>query len=309
MFNKIIITSLLFFIANSAFSQHDINNYKYIIVPASYSFLNEPDQYQLNSISHFLFNKYGFHSIMEGEEYPEELQNDVCLALHSDLLKATGVFKTKLTIELKNCKGELVYVSNVGESREKKFKVAYNKALRAAFTSFETVNYKYNGTIHSVSQKDGVIQDSDAQKEMSELKEKIRILEEEKATKEVIVPTVAIKKIESPKVVQKQETKVAKVIVPAVAIEKTVESKETFKQELTKKEIVIETLYAHPIANGFQLVDSSPKVVMVLYKTGISDFYIVNGKDAIVYKKIGDIWLYLEANAEGHDERPIHIKF
>ena len=82
-----------------------------------------------------------------------------------------------------------------------------------------------------------------------------------------------------------------------------------FKQELTKKTHTIEPLFAKPIPNGYSLIDSAQKEVMVLYKTGKSDFYIVKGKDAIVYRRIKNIWLYLEANDENHSERPIVIEF
>ena len=48
---------------------------------------------------------------------------------------------------------------------------------------------------------------------------------------------------------------------------------------------------------------------MVLYNTGTSNLYIVKGKDAIVYKKTENIWLYLESDDEKHTEKPILIKF
>ena len=55
------------------FAQKNINNYKYIIVPTTYSFLGEEDKYQLNSLTKFLFNKYGFKAFFQDEEFPNDL--------------------------------------------------------------------------------------------------------------------------------------------------------------------------------------------------------------------------------------------
>ena len=65
-FIQILITCL---IVTSVFSQVNLNDYKYVIVPKKYDFLKEADQYQINSLSKFLFNKYGFQTLMEGEKY------------------------------------------------------------------------------------------------------------------------------------------------------------------------------------------------------------------------------------------------
>ena len=110
---------MICFFISSISSQTNLNEYKYIIVSKKYDFLKEADQYQLNSLSKFLFNKYGFTALMEGEVYPEDLIRNRCLALKADALKNTGMFKTKLNIELTDCNDRVVYVSDVGESREK----------------------------------------------------------------------------------------------------------------------------------------------------------------------------------------------
>ena len=67
-------------------------------------------------------------------------------------------------------------------------------------------------------------------------------------------------------------------------------------------------MYAQEIENGFQLVDSSPKVVYRIKSTGLSNTYIVEGKSAIVYKK-GDDWVleYYEGSVLKQDL--LYIKF
>lgn len=52
-------------------------------------------------------------------------------------------------------------------------------------------------------------------------------------------------------------------------------------------------LYAQPITNGYQLVDSTPKVVLRLYKTSNPDSFtaVTEGINGIVFKK-GNDWIF-----------------
>lgn len=143
MFKRNILVFSFLLLATSIYSQTDINNYKYVIVPRTFDFLKTEDQYQLNSLSKFLFEKHGFEAIFDNESLPEDLISNGCLALNAHVIKDPGLFKTKLYVELTNCQRQVVYTSQVGESREKQFKVAYNLALREAFESFNSLNYKY----------------------------------------------------------------------------------------------------------------------------------------------------------------------
>lgn len=54
-----------------------------------------------------------------------------------------------------------------------------------------------------------------------------------------------------------------------------------------EKTIVNLQLFAQPISNGFQLVDSAPKVVMKLFKTSVSNFYIgqKDSQQGVVFNK------------------------
>ena len=87
----------LFFLTSLlSFSQNSINNYKYVAVPENYSFLKSKDQYQLNSLTAFLFEKYNFTVLNSLGNYPTDLANNKCLLLNSDIIRIKGVFKTKL---------------------------------------------------------------------------------------------------------------------------------------------------------------------------------------------------------------------
>lgn len=259
MFKKIFFSILFFSLISSVIAQSSLNDYKYIIVPDKYDFLKEADKYQLNSLSKFLFNKYGFIAIVDNEIFPDELARNSCLALKSNVIKERSALKTKLRIELKNCKEEVIYITKTGESREKKYKVAFNLALRDAFKSFETVNYVYQPNDEIIA-FGNTSDDIKTNEEIKQLKDEIKLLKEDK--KEI------------------QTTDVNPLV--AVVIPET-------KNTIVEPEDVIQKepsniLYAQVINNGFQLVNNEPKVLYRIYKTGLNNVFLVEGKQAIIYQ-------------------------
>ncbi|GAA3565235.1 hypothetical protein GCM10022395_14550 [Snuella lapsa] len=264
---------------SSTFSQVNLNDYKYVIVPNKFDFLKEKNQYQLNALAQFLFRKYGFNALMEGDGYPEDMVLNRCLTLKSDVIKDSGLFKTKLTVELKDCNDRVVYTSEIGESREKEYAKAYNEALREAFKSLETLNYEYQPKKTNVVAVQAVETKAEVSKEIATLKEEIASLKREKQA-------------------EVKETKVA--VVPV----KTVKSEESNVKESVSGGV----LYAQVIENGFQLVDSTPKVIYRILKTGLENTFLVENKQAIVYKK-GNLWVleYYANSALKMEE--LNIKF
>lgn len=63
-------------------------------------------------------------------------------------------------------------------------------------------------------------------------------------------------------------------IVENKKISTTVESKETIVEKETNINSTSNTLFAQPIANGFQLITTEPKVIYKIFKTSTNDFYI-----------------------------------
>jgi hypothetical protein len=166
---------ILFSLAlNLSFSQ-SVNEYKYALVPSKFSFLNEVDQYKLNTLTKLLMGKYGFVAFLDNEVLPDEVLNNNCNKVYVDLVKSSGVFTTKLSIVLKDCKNNVLFTSTEGKSREKEFKVAYNEALRDAFTSFETLKYKYSPKdslpvlTNSENQKNQVVLKNESMQENKEM--------------------------------------------------------------------------------------------------------------------------------------------
>ncbi len=271
------------FANSNSFSQDSVNDYKYIIVPAEYEFLKEADKYQLNSLTKFLFNKYGYTAYLTTDTFPSELRNGGCLGLVVDLVNESNILKTKLRMDLKDCTGKIIMSSGMGESREKKYEVAYNLALRDAFKTYQQFNYSYKPNDIVLARSKSTDQMSDIvaaseQEEINRLKEELKALKEETAqnTSQETVEVVQDSKKE--------------VVTPKVTTSTT------------------EVLYAQAIDNGYQLVDSTPKVVMVLMATGATDVYTVNGKRGIVFKK-NNQWLYSENDGSQVIETVLNIKF
>lgn len=141
---KNLIFLLVFFIGTNSIVAQELNQYKYIIVPEKFEFSNEINEYQLNSLTKFLFEKHGFEAIMKGEEKPQDLQENQCLGLTANVKNNSGLFVTKLVVQLEDCRGNLVFETKEGKSRKKDFKTARHEALREAFSDIAELNYQFN---------------------------------------------------------------------------------------------------------------------------------------------------------------------
>ena len=80
MNNKLFSLFILIMYVTVSFSQNELNAYKYIIVPKEYDFFKykEEDKYKLNSLTKFLFNKYGYVALFQHEDYPQDLLLNPC---------------------------------------------------------------------------------------------------------------------------------------------------------------------------------------------------------------------------------------
>lgn len=258
---KIIVLAVFLLAVYSGYAQNNINNYKYVIVPNSYEFLNSPNEYRLNELTKFLFEKYNFTTFMENDAFPDEVLANSCLALRAYVIDDSRMLKTKLSIELKNCKGDIVYSSMPGESREKDRAVAYNKALRATSVSFQSLKYSYKPDANQIKlQTETAI----AQEQIVTLKKEIETLKEEKNT-----PLETPKKVNTTVAIEKTS-------VPLVKLTKTVEIIEFYTQE---------------IPNGYHVVDSTKKVMFTIWKSNLKDVFIVQDENAIVYRENGT-WFF-----------------
>lgn len=143
---KLVLPALLLCLfASSVFGQ-DVNNYQYVRVPERFDFLDENNQYQLNALTAFLFNKVGFDVIYI---YKEPVPRGVhpCDMLYVNVHNESNMFRSKLYITLEDCNEQIVFKTKTGDSREKDYKTSYQEALRNAFESVRGLNYSYQGKV------------------------------------------------------------------------------------------------------------------------------------------------------------------
>lgn len=140
---------ILLFLASSHFFSQSVNNYKYAIVPSKFDFLKVKDQYRLNTLTKMFMEKYGFVTYFDSDILPNEVAEISCNRVYVDVQYSGNLFSTKLAVVLKDCKNVILFTSAEGKSREKEYQVAYNQALRDAFSSFDKLEYKFNGNDNS----------------------------------------------------------------------------------------------------------------------------------------------------------------
>lgn len=161
---KIIV--LLLFVSSFGFSQN-LNNYKYALVPAKFTFLKEKDQFRLNTLTKMLMEKYGFETYFDSDILPTDFAKENCNKVFVDVEENNSMMVAKLRVVLKDCKNNILFISEEGKSKEKEYKIAYNQALREAFNSFNNLHHKYVEKIDTESQvvvKTNSIEDATPQK-------------------------------------------------------------------------------------------------------------------------------------------------
>lgn len=241
-------TLLIFALFTAAgYSQSSLNNYKYVLVPERFEFSKEDNQYALNTTTKLLLEQKGFTAFVGDKELPSALAANKCNALKAEVVQRKGFFATNLTLLLKDCQGNIIFQSKEGKSREKEYPVAFNLALRDAFSSLNDVPYKYDSTVFSQPQQVAAVP---------------------------AVPSAAQVPVSSP-----------------VA-------------EITG------TLYAQTTPNGYQLIDTTPKKILTLFKTSLQDYFIAEAgaSNGIVFKKNGE-WFFEYYKDNKLISQKLEIKF
>lgn len=163
---KSTLSFLAFILFLSTITGQDINlnKYKYVIVNDKFDFVRQTDGYQTSSLTRFLFEKKGFEAFIENSEMPEDLKNNRCKALFADVKDDSGLLRTKLFIELKDCNGKVLYTSGIGSSKEKKYVKAYRVSIRQAFETISKMEYNYDSSLSSEPDKQISVEKEDTTK-------------------------------------------------------------------------------------------------------------------------------------------------
>ena len=144
--SSVIIAFLVLLSSTMGYAQkNSLNAYKYVIVPEQFDFQKSADDYQVNSLTKFLFNRAGFEAYLSNETIPQELAANACLGVRGIVVSESGMFATKMQIKVVDCFNKVLYVTEFATSREKEYKKSYHEAIRSAFEEIENLNYKYQG--------------------------------------------------------------------------------------------------------------------------------------------------------------------
>lgn len=273
-----------------------LNNYKYIIVPKRFGAFKTENKYQTSTLVKHLFTEKGF-TVVYDDELPEDLANNRCLGLTADLLNNSSLFATKTAITLKDCQNNEVFRTIEGRSKIKDYRDAYWEALKESFVSFDGMDYAYTPK-EKIKTKV-----ADEKPVTISFKDDVKSMDNEpnpKVVEQVATPEKQIYKNKQP---------VASNITQAEAVEEPKEAQK-MEEQGTGEPISEGLLYAQPIENGYQLVDSTPKVVLKLEETSVENVFLVNfeDKNGVVFKK-DDQW-FLEYSENGEKQiQKLQIKF
>lgn len=242
-FSKLLFICTLLF-CTSLLAQEQLNNYKYIVVPNQFEFQKEPGQYRVNGLTKFLLEKQNFTVLMDDEDLPADAAINNCLILKTNAVDDSSMFKTKIKFEFKDCQGKVVYTTQEGESREKKYLVAYNEAVRQALGSLSNFIYEYDA--------------KETDNEVEEVN---------------VTPLPEVTEAPMIEVADKEELDEEIEIEIEVPVEEV--DKNTSNNTLTAE--------AFGVIN-YNLKNTQGQTVYTILYSGKEDLYIVKGEDAVIYK-------------------------
>lgn len=265
---KNLLLSIFLFSCINAFSQGDLNDYKYIIVPKTFDGFKKENQYKTSTLIKYLFTQNGFNAVYD-DALPDELSSSRCLGLLVFLDDQSSIFTTKTSIVLKDCSSKDIFVTLQGRSKEKNYNEAYNNALTKAFESIKALDYVYSPNDGQSGQLTVSFKNDVKNVEKQEVK-KPKTKKEGAVITQEATPEKQVYKSKEPVISQ-------------------IKKGEPSSEEMAKpSKNDLNILYAQEIQNGFQLVDSTPKIRIRMFKSSAPNYYLAQSgnQNGLVYKKM-----------------------
>ncbi len=265
--------------------QAQLNEYKYIVVPKRFDGFKKDNQHHTSTLIKHLFVQKGFEAVYEGS-LPEDLNKNRCLGLFVGLDDSSSLFSTKTSLVLKDCSNKEIFVTQQGTSKKKEYKEAYKEALTEALDSFDGINYGYVPK----SEQEGPVTIS-FKNDVKKLKEKPKLdkyqdpMVQQEATLEnqsyrdrrPVASDIKkaggdnIKMIEQKTTREEQSYKDRAPVQSDFKKAEAATSIDSSKKMGNSKHTV---LYAQELPNGYQLVDSTPKIRFRIYKSSMPSVYL-----------------------------------
>ncbi len=273
-------------------SQAELNKYKYIIVPTKFEAFKNENQYQTSTMIKYNLVENGFTAVYDND-MPADLLANRCLGLLLNLKDDSSMFTTKVTLTLKDCQSNVVYTTLEGSSKEKDYKSAFSEAIKECFVSLSGLGYKFEPT------GDTLPATVSFKNDVKRIEEKASVAPKQNMPNPVVEQKATLEEqsYKSMEPVQSNITKAEN--EPAMALPNV-----DYKTEQAG------VLYAQAIPNGFQLVDSTPKIALRMYATTQANFFIAEGdvNSGVVLKK-GDKWYFEYYDGDKLMGQELNIKF
>jgi len=300
-------------------AQFNLNEYKYVVIPKRFSDFKEVNEHRTSTLLKYLFTQKGFITVYD-DNLPDELYQNRCLGLFADLADDSSMFTTKTAIVLNDCDGKEIMLSQEGKSKKKDFEDGYNEAISAAFKSFSKLSYSYEPKMQEKEEKPVTISFDNDVKTLDEKPEnsvKQNPIIVQKASKE-------IQSYEDRSPIASDYKKAGQnsmntSVQKASREEQSYIDKAPVATDYQKGESPEDTavgtsitgvLYAQELPNGYQLVDSAPKIQLKIFKSSMPNVYLAKAddKDGLVY--ISDGKWFFEYYSEGNMiVEELNIKF
>lgn len=289
-----------FLLLNMGYNVHSqaiLNEYKYVIVPKKFDGFQSENQYQTSTIIKYYFVQHGFNAVYE-DALPQDLNAQRCLGLLTSVLNNSSMFATRLNIVLKDCKGNEVYRTEEGFSKEKDYKTAYVEAIKEAFISLEGFTYEYKPS--APKEEPLTISFKDDIKNMDH---------KEKGEEQLVQPPQNKTDIDTSKNMLEDKE---------ITEPKTEAPEELREQDFPpdRSELAInqneknQALYAQKTATGYQLVDTTPAIQYNLKETSMNDVFLAEGANhsGLVYKADNQ-WVFEYYEGSRRVKKTLVIKF
>lgn len=131
----------LVFISFSMLNAQQISDYKYIVIPETFTDF-KTNQYSLNTYLKNLLERKDYQILSENvQEWPAEAQQNTCSVLKADLRKEKSFLKNKLEVIFTDCQQKTIS-SLEGSSSIKEYDKGYQEAVKLAIQNVKTQSAK-----------------------------------------------------------------------------------------------------------------------------------------------------------------------
>lgn len=280
------------------------DTYKYVVVPTHFEGYNKPNKYQTSTLIKYYLTENGYPAVYDNQQ-PTELRVEPCQGVFTRMHDTSGMFLTRVTLEFVDCEGNQVFQTMEGSSRLKDFGQAYKEAIQNAFLSFSGRTYSYHPPATTPASQVVPPTPPAARAEAAVAGAAVSVAGAEAAAE---TGQAALKKAAEQQPAPEADRQVGAAAVEGAEANATVPVAVAVAAASATEP---ETWYAQPIENGFQLVDSTPKVRMKLVNTSRKDTYIalVDGQAIGTVFLSDGTWVHEYFEGGTLFRQPLKIKF